>query len=81
MSEHLTGRVKPSPAQPAMAKLGDILPERVTYEQMRSQAMGPFHFKSPLAPTVQGINSPTGPGDPIAAAQRMPTPAPHNVKE
>jgi hypothetical protein len=76
-----TGRVKPTPAQPAMAKLGETLPERVTHAEMRSQAMGPFAFKSPLAPTVQGINPPTGPGDPIAAAPRMPTPSPRNVKE
>jgi hypothetical protein len=64
-----------------MAKLGETLPERVTYEKMRSQAMGPFHFQSPLAPTVQGVTPPTGPGDPIAAAPRMPTPSPRNVKE
>ena len=76
-----TGRVKPTATQPAMAELGDVLPERVTFEQMRSQAMGPFHFRSPLAPTVQGINPPTGPGDPIAAAPKFPTPAPRNVKE
>ena len=63
MSEHPTGRVRPTPAQPKMAKL-DSLPERVTYEEMRSQAMGPFHFKSPLAPTTQGVTPPMTPGGP-----------------
>jgi hypothetical protein len=81
MSEHPTGRIRPTPSQPAIAKLGQTLPERVTHAQMRSQAMGPFAFESPLAPTVQGVTPPTGPGGPIAAAPRMPTPAPKSVKE
>jgi hypothetical protein len=81
MSEHPTGRVKPTPSQPAMAKLGESLPERVTHEQMKAQAMGPFHFKNPLAPSVQGVTPPMTPGGPIAAAPKFPTPAPRNVKE
>jgi hypothetical protein len=80
MSEHPTGRVKPTPSQPAMAKLGESMPERVTHEEMRSQAMGPFHYQA-AAPTVAGIHPPMTPGGPIAAAPRMPTPAPRNVKE
>ena len=78
MSEHPTGRVRPSPSQPAMAKLED-LPEVLTYEQMKAQAQGPFTFKSAVPPTTQGI--PGGPTDPIAAAPKFPTPAPRNVKE
>jgi hypothetical protein len=72
MSEHPTGRVKPTPSQPAMAALGASL--RVTYEEMKAQAQGPFAFKSPLAPTVQGI--PGGPDVPIAAAPVFRTPPP-----
>jgi hypothetical protein len=64
-----------------MAKLGESLPEFVSHEEMRSQAMGPFAFKSPLAPTVQGVTPPMTPGGPISAAPHFPTPAPRNVKE
>jgi hypothetical protein len=77
MTEHPTGRVKPSPAQPKMANLGASLPERVTPAEMKAQAMGPFRYQA-AAPTQPGI--PGGPGVPIAAAPRMPTPAPKNVK-
>jgi hypothetical protein len=52
MSEHKTGKVEPTKTQPRMARLDD-LPEVLTYEEMRSQAMGPFHFKSPLAICLQ----------------------------
>jgi hypothetical protein len=80
MSEHKTGKVEPTQAQPRMAKLDD-LPEVLTYEQMNAQAQGPFAFKSPVAPVTQGVTPPMAPGGPIAAAPRMPTPAPRNVKE
>ena len=78
MSEHKTGKVEPTQAQPRMAKLDD-LPEVLTYEEMKAQAQGPFAFKSAVPPTTQGI--PGGPTDPIAAAPKFPTPAPRNVKE
>jgi hypothetical protein len=64
-----------------MAKLGETLPEVLTYEQMKAQAQGPFAFKSAVPPTTQGVMPPTGPGDPIAAAPKFPTPPPRNVKE
>jgi hypothetical protein len=60
MTEHPTGRVKPSPAQPKMG--------------CARRLWG----RSALAPTQPGI--PGGPGVPIAAAPRMPTPPPKNVK-
>jgi hypothetical protein len=44
---------------------------------MKAQAMGPFRYQA-LAPTQPGI--PGGPGVPIAAAPKFPTPAPKNVK-
>jgi hypothetical protein len=78
MSEHETGRVKPTPAQPKMAKLDD-LPEVLTYEQMKAGAQGPFAFKSAVPPTTQGI--PGGPTDPIAKAPAFPTPPAPRVKE
>jgi hypothetical protein len=80
MSEHETGRVKPTQSQPKMSKLDD-LPEVLTYEEMKAQAQGPFAFKSAVPPTTQGVTPPTAPGGPIAAAPHMPTPAPRNVKE
>jgi len=80
MSEHPTGRVRPTGAQPAI-KLGESLPEFVSHEEMKAQAQSPFAFKYPLAPTVQGVRPPTAPGGPIAAAPKFPTPAPRNVKE
>jgi hypothetical protein len=76
--EHkFVGKVEPTQSQPKMAKLDD-LPERVTYEEMKAQAQGPFAFKSAVAPVTQGI--PGGPGVPIAAAPKFPTPPPRNVK-
>jgi hypothetical protein len=78
MTEVKTGKVEPTQLQPKMARLDD-LPEVLTYEEMKAQAQGPFAFKSAVPPTTQGI--PGGPTDPIAAAPRMPTPAPKNVKE
>jgi hypothetical protein len=77
MTEVKTGKVEPTQSQSRMAKLDD-LPERVTYEQMRSQAMGPVSLMS-KHPTQAGL--PGGPTAPIAAAPKFPTPAPRNVKE
>jgi hypothetical protein len=78
MSEHkFGGKVEPTQSEPHMARLGESLPQKVTHEQLRAQAMGPFRYQA-LAPTQPGI--PGGPGVPIAAAPRMPTPAPKNVK-
>jgi hypothetical protein len=78
VSEHKTGKVEPTQSQPKMAKLDD-LPEKVTYEQLRAQAMGPYAFKSAVPPVTQGI--PGGPTDPIAKAPAAPTPSPKNIKE
>jgi hypothetical protein len=74
------GHVKPTQSQPKMARLGETLPEFVSREQMKAQAMGPFSYNV-AAPTVAGIHPPMAPGGPIAAAPHMPTPAPRNVKE
>jgi hypothetical protein len=78
MSEHkFGGKVEPTQSQPKMAKLGETLPERVTYEQMNSQALGPISL-TPKHATQAGL--PGGPTAPIAAAPVFKTPAPKNVK-
>jgi hypothetical protein len=71
------GKVEPTQSQPRMANLGETLPEKVTRETMRAQALGPFRYQA-TAPTTPGI--PGAPGVPIAAAPHMPTPPPRNVK-
>jgi hypothetical protein len=78
MSENkFGGKLEPTQSQPRMARLGETLPERVTHEQLRAQALGPFRYQA-VAPTQPGI--PGGPGVPIAAAPALPTPPPRNVK-
>jgi hypothetical protein len=77
MSEHKTGKVEPTQSQPAPAKLGETLPERVTYEEMRAQAMGAVSLMAKHA-TQPGL--PGGPTAPIAAAPVFRAPAPRNVK-
>jgi hypothetical protein len=77
MSEHKVGKVEPTQSQPKMAKLGETLPERVTHEQLRAQAMGPVSL-TPKHATQAAL--PGGPDAPIAAAPVFRTPAPRNVK-